>query len=86
MGVNMKLSEFIENCQTILETHGDLDVIYSSDAEGNYFEEVYFPPSAGHYEQGDWICEDHIEEYMESIEGVPGSDTVSWDINAICIN
>ena len=82
----MKLSKFIERCQEILDEHGDLDVIYSSDEEGNCYDEVYFPPSAGHYEQGDWICEDHIEEFKKSIEGVHGSETVSWDVNAICVN
>lgn len=40
----MKLLEYIEMLQDIAEEHGNIDVIYSSDDEGNEFSFVQYEP------------------------------------------
>ena len=45
----MKASELIINLQKLIEEHGDLDVIYAKDDEGNGYSEVYYNPSVGMY-------------------------------------
>jgi len=69
----MLLTEYIENLQNMLIEHGDLEVVYSSDDEGNDFNRVYSTPSIGHYNNREFYepCDD--EEF-------------DYDINAICIN
>ena len=46
----MKISELVKNLQEILEKYGDLDLITAIDDEGNGFNEIYFEPSIGYYE------------------------------------
>lgn len=41
----MKLSEYIQHLQEILDAHGDLPCIYTSDEEGNSFHFVNQKPS-----------------------------------------
>jgi len=46
----MKLKEFLDNLNKLVKDHPEyleLDVITSKDAEGNGFEEVYYEPSVG---------------------------------------
>lgn len=47
------LNEFVEQFPEILE----YDTIYSSDSEGNYFEQVRYSPSLGYYEDGNFNTE-----------------------------
>jgi len=69
----MLLTEYIENLQNMLTEHGDLEVVYSSDDEGNDFNKIYCGPSVGHY---------HNREFYEP----NNEDEFDYDINAICIN
>ena len=78
----MKLKEYIEGLQVLVDKHGDLDVVYSSDAEGNSHHSVDWGPSLGnfdpsenqfiHAEEADWY-----KEYNE-VDEMP--------INAVLIN
>lgn len=45
----MKLSEYIKNLQSIKKKHGDLDVIYAKDDEGNGFNQIIYDPSVGKF-------------------------------------
>jgi hypothetical protein len=78
----MKLKEFLENLNKLVKDHPkylELDVITSKDAEGNGFEEVYYEPSVGVFDDDEYVpsnSEDFEEEY----------EYTDKDINAICIN
>jgi len=44
----MKLSKYIEHLQAIKKNHGgELEVVYTSDDEGNDFDYLHFAPSVG---------------------------------------
>jgi hypothetical protein len=47
----MKLSAHIERLQSLLTEHGDLDLIYSKDDEGNGYNTVNYLPSAMRYDE-----------------------------------
>lgn len=55
-----------------------MDVIYSTDAEGNGFDYVHYTPSIGYLtEDRDFINDEEDLEYLEiSVD----------DFNAVCIN
>ena len=78
----MKLKEFLDNLNKLVKDHPEyleLDVITSKDAEGNGFEEVYYEPSVGVFDDDEYVpsnSEDFEEEY----------EYTDKDINAICIN
>jgi len=66
----MKASELIKNLQKLIEEHGDLNLVYSTDDEGNSFDEVGFNPSFGVYDK---------EEKTYRMVG-------EKDVNVFCIN
>lgn len=70
----MKLSEYIKNLNEALEKHGDHEVVYSRDDEGNGFQSVHHAPSPGFYKDGEFFGEDDFV-YEEDLK-----------INSICIN
>lgn len=41
----MKISQMIENLQSFMSEHGDLNCYYAVDDEGNDYHEVYYEPS-----------------------------------------
>ena len=41
----MKASELIKRLEELVDKHGDLDLIYSSDDEGNYYNKVLYQAS-----------------------------------------
>lgn len=45
----MTLTTYIKLLQEIQKEYGNLNVIYSSDTEGNSFDEVFIEPSVGNY-------------------------------------
>lgn len=47
----MKIKEYIESLQEIMEVHPNLEVIFASDDEGNSFEKVVYKPSVGHFDE-----------------------------------
>ena len=76
----MKLKEFLENIQLAIanvENWEELEVITSSDDEGNSYSGVYFSPTIGFFDKED------KEFYAEESERW---DDVVLANNAICIN
>jgi hypothetical protein len=73
----MKLSTYIESLEDALKKYGDLEVIYSSDEEGNSFDKINFSPTIGHFfsEDREWISEDSILD-----------DDLEYEINSVCVN
>ena len=64
----MKLTKYIEQLQELLREHGDLELIYSKDDEGNGYEKVHYDPSVANYISSDRevIHDDDIDEWDES--------------------
>ena len=53
----MKLSEYITHLQVLVKQNPEarnFDVVYSSDSEGNSYEEVYYHPTIGRFESGEF--------------------------------
>ena len=59
----MKLKEYIEKLQELYLEHGDLELVYAVDDEGNYYNKVSYDPSIMSMCAGDRISEEDIEEY-----------------------
>lgn len=64
----MKLAEYIEKLKEILEEHGDLDLIYSTDDEGNRFDKVSYPPTMVYAEEDGYHYDIKNEEDFEDEE------------------
>lgn len=64
----MKLTSYIEKLQELLDEYGDLELIYSTDDEGNAYNTVNYEPSLVNYIASDRevIHEDDLEEWDES--------------------
>ncbi len=64
----MKLQQYIEKLQELLKEHGDLELIYSTDDEGNEYNTVNYHPSIVNYIESDrcLIDDDDLEEYNET--------------------
>lgn len=70
----MKLKEYIENLNNLVEDNPELleaIVLYSEDEEGNSFEEVYWHPTVGVWEDGEFRDADEEPDSLA---------------NAVCIN
>ena len=63
----MRLQEYIQKLQQILETEGDLELIYSRDDEGNGYDNVQYSPSVQFFNINyfEVIAEKDLEEYEE---------------------
>jgi uncharacterized protein YkuJ len=68
----MKLKNIIEELQKIYEKHGNINVVYASDNEGNYFQSVNFTPSVGFFKANEFYMGEDIPERKK--------------VNAVCIN
>ena len=69
----MKLKEYITALKDIEQTHPDVEVVHSSDDEGNTFGKVYYHPALGRFEGHVWKTEGELEEDGD-------------EVNAVCIN
>ena len=81
----MKLRQFLDQLNNLVKEHPeylDLDVITSKDAEGNGFEEVYYEPSVGVFDDSNdsQFCSRESEDFEEEY------GYTDQDINAICVN
>lgn len=56
----IKLNKYIEDLQKILKKHGNLQVIYAKDDEGNAFYPVNYSPSVGNYSEGEFDNEGEV--------------------------
>ena len=59
----MKLKEYIEKLQELYLEHGDLELVYAVDDEGNYYNKVSYDPGIINMCGEDRISEEDIEEY-----------------------
>lgn len=74
----MKLSDYIKTLKIIFDEYGDIDLVYSSDDEGNSYSKVWCHPSEGQFcHSSDFIPKDQFSEYDDSYE---------FKVNAVCIN
>ena len=64
----MKLTEYIKKLQELLNEHGDLELIYAKDDEGNDYRKLHYDPGVVNYIESDYciIHEDDLEEWEES--------------------
>lgn len=74
-GEIMKLKEYIAKLEVLLAKHGDVDVIYASDSEGNSYEKCRYEPSACKFTDGD------TDELVKFVNNYP-----KVKVNAVCIN
>lgn len=75
----MTLKEYINNLTKFAEENPealDMQVVTSKDDEGNGYNPVYFEPSKGIFEEGDFITVEQYEEYERN----------SSETNAVCVN
>ena len=75
----MTLRQYLEGLKKFVREHGDSEVVYASDEEGNSFHKVFYTPSAGFYKNGEYYPAD--QETIESIEKKFGKEH-----KAICVN
>ena len=77
----MKISEMIKRLEKIKKEYGDMDLVYSSDPEGNHYDEVYFGPTVGCWiaEEEEWVSKDHFIEDSEYFDR-------DLEINSVCVN
>ena len=50
----MKINKLIAYLLLIEKEHGNIDCITASDDEGNSFTPIYYSPSTGRFDGGDW--------------------------------
>ena len=88
----MKVSDFIKALEEIKKEHGDLELIYSSDDEGNEFDRVCYSPSVGNwnFHNREWLDESEMAEKNDEIAGhnevEKNNKEFLLEINAACIN
>lgn len=46
----LKLTEYIKELQALKKIHGNIDLVYVSDDEGNGCSELFYSPTAGNYD------------------------------------
>ena len=69
----MKLKEYITVLKDIEQTHPDVDVVCSSDDEGNSVGAVHYHPALGRFDGHTWSTEGELEGTGEKV-------------NAVCVN
>lgn len=75
----MTLREYIEGLQDFVKENPnalELEVISCIDNEGNGYNEVYYGPSLGHFDDNEFIPYSQFEEWGRE----------DSDINAVCVN
>ena len=81
----MTLKDYIANLGKIVEEnpeHGDLQVVYSKDDEGNGYQGVHYTPTIGMQD----FDEGEFTSFNEDPDVHPEDTCTVDEINAICIN
>ncbi len=63
-----KILDIIKDLTKVFEKHGNLDLVYAIDDEGNAFHKVYWTPTLGFwtkYGVGEFVSEDDKEDWPE---------------------
>lgn len=58
----MKLVEFAQNIKHFAEKYPNLEVVFSKDDEGNGFSRIFYSPSLGLFEDGEFSTQCEIKE------------------------
>lgn len=71
----MKLSKYVEGLQKLEKEHGDLEVVYSADDEGNDFHKVSWVGELFYFEDLDSyylerVDEDELDEYENPVKAI----------------
>lgn len=74
-----KISDLINDLQEILKTKGDLQLVYSSDDEGNSFHGIHYGPIVG-------LFDEEEREFITGEESLAEYGFTEDDFNAVCIN
>ena len=77
----MTLNEYVAELQTLISKnpkYGDMQLIYSTDDEGNNFNIVYCHHSPGFFQDEFFIPEVHFEDWEDELNDL--------QVNSICIN
>ena len=74
----MKISELVKNLEKIKKEYGDLELVYSSDSEGNRFEKCYYSPGVGYWNEndGEWVSKKDADYWKEQ----------GGKVNSVCVN
>ena len=75
----MKLKAYINGLKSLIKDNPKLanaTAVYSRDDEGNGFQEVFYSPSVGVFEDGEFMDPDDYESVMD----------VKKESNAVCVN
>ena len=75
----MKFREYLQNLNALAKSKPEtleFEVVTSRDDEGNGFNQVYYGPGVGNFEDGDFVGEDDLGE--PEYEGAV--------VNAVCVN
>lgn len=73
----MTISEMIKNLEDVMEEHGDIEVWYAEDDEGNNYYPVYWSPSVYYVNKYDEVF------HKEDLEGEDPEDIA--ELQHICI-
>lgn len=68
----MKLKDYAARIAELAKKYPNVEVVYSSDDEGNSFQKVSFFPDAGRFDAGKWKIEKDLDERER--------------VNAVCLN
>ena len=69
----MKLKDYAKEIAALAKQYPNADVVCSKDDEGNGFQLVSYSPSAGRFENREWLTENDVAESKQ-------------EINAVCVN
>lgn len=72
----MKLSEYIKYLQELKKEHGNVEVIYAADDEGNGYQKVFYKPTAGVFKERGPLGQGNFETPNMTDE----------KINVVCVN
>jgi hypothetical protein len=78
----MKLDDYIKHLQKIQAEHGNMDLVYACDEEGNRFDKVIFGPSVGFFHEGTFIDKEMIDDDIIDF----GKDFTHSKPDCVCVN
>lgn len=77
----MNLKQYIEELQKLYNEHGDLEIIYAADDEGNGYEKVHYNPSIMFFDENS-----KSGLSLEDKESDQDEFSVEKFVKVICIN
>jgi hypothetical protein len=86
----MKLDEYIEKLKKIHKEHGNIDIVYATDDEGNAFHFISYSPGIGYIDNKiqhtvAFYSEKEIKEIEKEGHGLDGLDIENL-VKVVCLN